>query len=500
MSAPVVTARADDTLSAASRAMVAASVGSAVVMDGDAVAGILTERDLVRAAEAAAAPATATVRAWMTATPEVVETTTPVDRALDQLARRGYRHLPVVDDGRLVGIVSMRDLMRVASIRPAGEAAIDVPRGLKGVIVTETAIGDVRGTEGFYHYRQYSAVDLAQTRTLEDVWGLLFDGELPGRAARDELYAEVARARAVPTELEPLLRAVATGARGTGPLDGLRTMLSAVAAAAGMRPVYDLDAVARRADALRLAAVTPTLVAALHRLANGLDVVAPRSDLGHAANYLWMVHGVEPSPEYARAIEQYLMLTVDHGFNASTFAARVIASTGADVGAAVVGAIGALSGPLHGGAPSRALALLEAIGTPDRAPDYIRRAVERGERIMGFGHAVYRTDDPRSLLLREIAQRLGGERAALAVEVERLIVATLAELKPGRELYANVEYYAGVVMERCGLPPELFTPTFAVSRVIGWCANVLEQAADNRIIRPSARYVGPAPPQPVSAA
>jgi citrate synthase len=191
------------------------------------------------------------------------------------------------------------------------------------------------------------------------------------------------------------------------------------------------------------------------------------------------------------------MLTVDHGFNASTFTARVVASTGADLGAAVVGALGALSGPLHGGAPSRALDLLDAIGTPDRAYGWIRDAVERGERIMGFGHAVYKTDDPRSTMLREVAIGLGGPRAELAVTVEKLIVEALAEVKPGRQLYANVEFYAGVVMEAAGLPPELFTPTFAVSRMIGWCANVLEQAVDNRIIRPSARYVGPPPPQSV---
>ena len=210
-----------------------------------------------------------------------------------------------------------------------------------------------------------------------------------------------------------------------------------------------------------------------------------------------MLFGEEPTAEHARAIEQYLMLTVDHGFNASTFTSRVIASTGADMGAALVGAIGALSGPLHGGAPSRALALLEAIGSPERTRPYIRDAVERGERIMGFGHAVYKTEDPRSNLLEAIALRLGGERAAFAVDVEREIVDALAELKPGRQLYANVEFYAGVVMERCGVPAELFTPTFAVSRVIGWSANVLEQAADNRIIRPSARYVGPPPPEPL---
>ncbi len=399
----------------------------------------------------------------------------------------------------LEGILSMRDLMQVASIRPAGEAATDTPRGLKGVIVTDTAIGDVRGTEGFFHYRQYSAVELARQRTLEDVWALLVGRSPPERSDREDFAAEVRALRDLPPAMLTLATQVATEAGGDGPLDGLRTVLSAVAAAERFQPSLDLDAAGVRRHGLRLAAVTPTVVAALYRLGLGLDPIAPRADLDHAANYLWMIQGIEPSLEVARAIEQYLMLTVDHGFNASTFTSRVIASTGADVGAAVVGALGALSGPLHGGAPSRALALLDAIGTPDRAPAYIRDAVERGDRIMGFGHAVYRTDDPRSTLLRDVALRLGGPRVDFAVQVERLIVDTLAEVKPGRELYANVEFYAGVVMEAAGLPPELFTPTFAVSRVIGWCANIAEQAADNRIIRPSARYVGPPPPQPVPA-
>ena len=498
MSTPVVTAAPGQTVASAADTMVLAGVGSVVVVgDPGLPVGILTERDLVRASAAGADPRLATVGEWMTAAPDVVAPTVSIDEALDTLARRGYRHIPVVEDGALVGIVSMRDLMKVASIRPVGEAAIDAPRGLKGVVVTDTTIGDVRGAEGFFHYRQHSAVELAERRSLEDVWALLFDGALPDAAGRAALAAEVEPLRPIPDALGPLLREVAGQAVGEGPLDGLRTVLSAVAAAEGLRPSYDLDGPALRRDALRIAAVTPTIVAALHRLAAVLDPIAPRPDLGHAANYLWMVHGEEPSAEVARAVEQYLMLTVDHGFNASTFTARVIASTGADLGAAVVGAIGALSGPLHGGAPSRALALLDAIGTPEAAPAYIRHAVEHGERIMGFGHAVYKTDDPRSTLLRDVALRLGGDRATFAVQVERLIVETLAEVKPGRQLYANVEFYAGVVMEAAGLPPELFTPTFAVSLVIGWCANVLEQATDNRIIRPSARYVGPPPPQPV---
>ena len=177
----------------------------------------------------------------------------------------------------------------------------------------------------------------------------------------------------------------------------------------------------------------------------------------------------------------------------------MITSTGADAAAAVVGAIGALSGPLHGGAPSRALDTLDAIGTPDRAEAFIRDSVGRGERIMGFGHAVYRTDDPRSVMLRQVAQTLGGDLVDLAVQVEKTVVAVLAELKPGHPLYANVEFYAGVVMDRCGLPRHLFTPTFAISRVIGWCANIAEQAEERRLIRPAAHYVGPPPPEPVPA-
>ena len=246
-----------------------------------------------------------------------------------------------------------------------------------------------------------------------------------------------------------------------------------------------------------MCAVIPTLIMSLHRLNQGNEPIDPHPELGYGANYLYMLTGEVPDPDVARAVEQYQMTTVDHGFNASTFTSRVVTSTGADLGAAVVAGIGALSGPLHGGAPSRALDLLDAIGTADNARPYLMEAVQRGDKIMGFGHAVYKTDDPRSLFLRGVAERIGAEKIDFAKVVERTVVDVLAELKPGRDLYANVEFYAGVVMDHCGLPRDLFTPTFASSRVIGWCANILEQAADNRIIRPSARYVGPPPPAPV---
>jgi citrate synthase len=372
---------------------------------------------------------------------------------------------------------------------------ITVPPGLAGVAVTDTALGDVRGREGFYHYRQYSAVELAERRTVEDVWHLLFEGELPDSRQRDALLATVAPLRHLRDEVRAVLPAIAR-ASGT-PLDGLRTALSLVGSAEGMRPWWDLDEAARRRDALRICAQVPTLLTALHRLAHGQEPVEPRDDLPYAANYLYMLTGTEPDPRHVRALQRYLVCTIDHGFNASTFTARVIASTGADIAACVVGAIGALSGPLHGGAPSRALEALDAIGTPDRVETWVRERIEAGHRIMGFGHAVYRTEDPRSRMLRATARELGGERVEFAIEVERRVVDLLAELKPGRELLTNVEYYAGVVMEQCGIPRTMFTPTFTSSRVIGWCAHALEQARERKIIRPAARYVGPPPPQPV---
>ncbi|GAA3496763.1 citrate synthase/methylcitrate synthase [Streptomyces prasinosporus] len=386
------------------------------------------------------------------------------------------------------------------SVHEAVAAPVEVPRGLAGVVVADTRVGDVRGAEGFYHYRQYSAVDLAESRGFEDVWHLLVHGDLPDAERGAAFAAETAALRRLPGRVRAALPAVAAAGGRSGPLAGMRTALSLLGAAKGFRPVYDIDADRRRRDAIEATAAVPTLLTALHRLGRGLEPVEPREDLSYAANYLYMLTGSEPDADRVRAIEQYLISTVDHGFNASTFTARVIASTGADVAACLAGAVAALSGPLHGGAPSRALDTLDAIGTPERIDGWVREHVLAGERMMGFGHAVYRTEDPRSRMLREVAQRFGGPRVDFAVEVERRVEAILAELKPGRELRTNVEFYAGVVMELCGLPREMFTPTFAAARVVGWSANILEQAEDSKIIRPVARYVGPEAPVAVPGA
>lgn len=365
------------------------------------------------------------------------------------------------------------------------------PPGLSNVVVANTAIGDVRGDEGFYQYRQYSAIDLARTKTFEEVWFLFVYGRLPDPDELDAFVVTTRALRAIPAELSSLLRTIALAGNERQMLARLRTVLSAAAATTSVVPLWDAGPDQRVADSLAATAMTPTILAALHRIRAGEDPLPPRDDLSTAENWLYGLTGKQPEPERARAIEQYLIATVDHGFNASTFTARVIASTGADVFSAVCGALGAFSGPLHGGAPDRALDALDEIAETGDATAWAKAQLAGRSRIMGFGHAVYRTTDPRSDLLRDIASRLGGPLAEFAIGVEKDVVAVLAEAYPDRPLYANVEFYAGVVMDSCGVPRQMFTPTFAVSRMVGWCANILEQAEDRKIIRPSARYVGP---------
>lgn len=371
------------------------------------------------------------------------------------------------------------------------EQLIEVPPGLHGVVAADTAIGAVHGEEGYFHYGAYDATELARTRSFEEVWFLVREGRLPSAEDLAAFRRSVAQLRRVPPALMGLIEVIA--ALDAPPLAKLRTVLSASSQTLGLAPVIDLDDTARRDQSLRLAAVVPSVLAALHRRGQGESLIEPDPSLGHAAAYLYETTGVMPTPVDARAVEQYLILTLDHGFNASTFTARVVASTGADVADAVCAALGALAGPLHGGAPSRALDALEAIGDPERAAEWVRGEVAAGRKIMGFGHAVYRAPDPRSGLLREVAERLGGPLVERAVAIEAEILVTLAELKPGRPLPSNVEFYAGVVMETAGLPRNMFTPTFAVSRTAGWCAHIVEQTATAKLIRPSSRYTGPPP-------
>ena len=359
-------------------------------------------------------------------------------------------------------------------------------RGLEGVIAAETKIGGIRENEGIYHYRYYNAVELNKKRSFEDVWFLMFRGHLPSDAERAE-FTEGIFDVPLPEEVQEVLPILARSG-DTSYLNWMRSAISVLAAAYGCRPVTDASPEDMMRDAMRMVVAFPIILSSLYRLYQGKKPVPPRPDFSYAQNYLYMISGEPAEEKQNHAIERYLISTIDHGFNASTFTARVIASTGADIGAAVVGAIGALSGPLHGGAPSRALAMLDAIQTPDRAEAWITNAVGNGERIMGFGHRVYKVEDPRSKFLKEVAKGMGKPIVDLAIEVEEIATATLARLKPGRNLFTNVEYFGGVVMEGCGIPRDMFTPTFACSRTVGWLSHILEQAGDNRLFRPRSLY------------
>ena len=361
------------------------------------------------------------------------------------------------------------------------------PPGLKGLAVADTELGGVRGREGFFHYREHDAAALARTRSLEDVWTLQLRGALPPAST----VVDGGAYRTLPPLVGELVDMTAT--RVTDPMVTLRAGLLALGDHEGRGSMLDRTAAEIDDDALRLAAVVPTILARHHRVREGADAVAPDPSLGHAADYLRMATGELPEPDRARAVEQYLVATVDHGFNASTFTARVVASTGADMAGCLVSAVGALTGPLHGGAPGRCIQMIDEIGTPDRAGDWVRARLTSGDKIMGFGHAVYRAEDPRGVVLREAAERLGGDLVARSAGIEREILAVLAEWKPDQRIVTNVEFWAAVVLELAGLPRAMFTPTFSVSRSIGWSAHVIEQHGVGKIVRPSARYVGPEP-------
>lgn len=381
----------------------------------------------------------------------------------------------------LINIVNLIQIMQAQLMEE-----LIAPPGLKGLVVADTEIGAVRGEEGFFHYRNHNAVEIARHQTFEAAASLLIDGALPDRGDEGSFRAELASNRHIgPAEMSAL---AAVAPHIGDPLSGLRAAVSLIV---DDTPTLDLTPEDRRSRVLRVVGATPTILAALRRLQLGESPLSADPGLSHAADYVRMASGNTPTPRLARAVETYLLLTADHGFNASTFTSRVITSTGAGVGSAFAGAIGALSGPLHGGAPSRVLDMLEAIGDPENASAYVKAELEAGRKLMGFGHAVYRADDPRSLLLRETAVGLGGDVVERAIEIEERILAFLADWKPDATIVTNVEFYAAVVLHLAGIPQEMFTPTFTTSRVVGWGAHILEQAANNKIMRPKARYVGP---------
>jgi len=357
--------------------------------------------------------------------------------------------------------------------------------GLEGVVATATRLSAVDGEAGRLTIAGYAVEDLAPYARFEDVAYLLLHGRLPEPSERDQFTQDLAGRRGLSHAALAILHEAA--AAKAPPLDALRMAVALLSLGRDEDPLE---------DAMTAIAAFPTIVGTYWRVLNGLGAVPVRSDLPHAAHYLHQVSGAEPSAERVRALETYLNTVCDHGLNASTFAARVIVSTRSDCISAITGAVGALKGPLHGGAPGPALDMVLDIGVPERAESVIRGKLDRGERLMGFGHRIYRVRDPRADVLGQAAERFyasGGDQRLydLARKVEATALGLLRERKPERRIDTNVEFYTALLLHGLGLPSELFTPTFAVGRVLGWSAHCLEQLRDGRLIRPQSAYIGP---------
>jgi citrate synthase len=355
--------------------------------------------------------------------------------------------------------------------------------GLEGVVATDTELSHVDGHAGVLILRGHSVEQLAPRATVEDICHLFWHGKLPGSSERKRMQARLYEGRA---------RAYALLGRLGDALDAPDAMDALRAATAHLSEDTHEDVPALLTGALAVFA------AAHHRRRSGKHPIAPSPDNSHAADYLAMLHGTAPHPALVRALETYLVTICDHGMNASTFAARVVASTASDMVSAVVAAIGALKGPLHGGAPGPVLDMLDAIGEPDQAERWLQGELDAGRRIMGMGHRVYRVRDPRAAVLERAVRELSGHapehgRLALARAVEDQAAALLDTRYPDRTLRANVEFFTAVLLEAVGLERRLFTATFAVGRVVGWCGHVIEQRSKGRLIRPASRYVGPMP-------
>ncbi len=352
--------------------------------------------------------------------------------------------------------------------------------GLDGVVAATTHLSHVDGERGELVIAGYQIDQIAAHATFEETTWLLWHGDLPSAGQLEAFRGTLAAARSIPGATFALLRECAC--RQVGVMDALRMAADTISL--------------ESEEAAVIVARMPTIVAAYWRLLRGQEPLTPRIDLGHAANFLYMLGGDVPDPERVRGLETYLNTVIDHGLNASTFTARVITSTGSDLVSAVVGALGALKGPLHGGAPGPALDMVFEIGDASRATEVLRRKIEAGEKLMGFGHRVYKVRDPRADVLAKAAERMytrGGDMSlyTLARSVEAEALRLLELYKPGRRLQTNVEFYTALLLHGLGFDVPLFTPTFAISRVSGWIAHAFEQRRANRIIRPQSEYAGP---------
>ncbi len=362
----------------------------------------------------------------------------------------------------------------------------EIARGLEGIYVTETKLCRIDGQKGELVYSGYDIYELAEQSTFEEVCFLLWNGRLPTKAEYDDLIEHMRRERPLSPLNNRLLHEM------VGFVRPMRTLEIAVTVVGALdRNSSDLSPAALQEQATRLAARMPTVIAAFHRIRQGKEVVAPRDDLNHAANFLWMLRGSEPTPLEVEVMNAALILHAEHEMNASTFAAFVTASTQSDMYSAIASAIGTLKGPLHGGANDAVFKTLEAIGTEDNIPSYVDALMERGERIMGIGHRIYKTTDPRAIIL----ERLGAELAKTAPDAKYYHLSQklrdyLAKKLEGRPLYPNVDFFSASVYKMLGIPNDLYTPIFAMARIAGWTAHLMEQYANNRLVRPNALYEG----------
>jgi len=363
-----------------------------------------------------------------------------------------------------------------------------VATGLRGVVAAPSSIGDVDGEKGELIYQGINIHDLATNSTFEEVVFLLWNGRLPKRAELDELRKNLSASYELPWQIIELIKGMyARVPPNPEPMDSLRTMVSALAMFD--KESRDLSRAASIRVATRLTARFPTIVAAMERARNDLDPIQPNPDLGIATNFLYMMKGEMPDEFDAHVLDVALILQADHELNASTFTARVVAGTLADMYSAVIAALGALSGPLHGGANTAVMKMLLEIGSVDNVDSYVKDALAKKKKIMGFGHAVYRTEDPRATHLRRFSKKMGERKGdtrwyEMTAKVEEV-------MKREKGLLPNVDAYSASTYYMIGIPLDLYTPIFAISRISGWTAHILEQYANNKLIRPRAEYIGP---------
>jgi len=368
-----------------------------------------------------------------------------------------------------------------------GGAASAVATGLRGVVAASSSIGDVNGEKGELIYQGVNIHDLATQSTFEEVVFLLWNGRLPKRPELDELKKNLAASYELPWQAVELIKGMASRAPKADPMDMLRTVISAIALFDDEKRDLSRDASIRVAT--RLTARFPAIVAAIDRARNGKEIIQAKPELNIATNFLYMLTGEMPDEFDAHVLDVALILQADHELNASTFTARVVAGTLADMYSAVTAAIGALSGPLHGGANTAIMKILLEIDDVNKVEDYVKDALSKKKKIMGFGHAVYKTEDPRATHLRRFSKEMG-ERKGNPKWYD--ITAKLEEImKREKNLLPNVDAYSASTYYMMGIPLDLYTPIFAISRISGWTAHILEQYADNKLIRPRAEYIGP---------